>query len=258
MGIFGKTRSIAHSQLICYRLDVDDQGEPLVRLLWEAQYQHRASMLRWDEKLTILGVGFDTGLIICLRVSTHKGYSEYQEFCEIRKHTQCINGIAFNCLTGHVYSISKDKCLITTDLANPNSVLKEKEFLNELTCLITNEYRLFVGDAVGNVYIFNFREGPLQAAHQIKQDVKMFVTSLSFCPNKNLLLVGSKEGFLGVYEVGREGKEKQTQLQSLLKTPPNQVVQFSLSSKEIFMNFNNNVLIMESINMKHLCKWEIN
>lgn len=108
-----------------------------------------------------MGIGFDDGNIICLRVATQKGYAEYTEFCEIKKHTSSVNGIAFNSLTGHVYSIGRDKCLITTDLANPSSILKEREFVNELTCLITNEYRLIIGDSMGNIYIFNFEDGPL-------------------------------------------------------------------------------------------------
>ena len=29
-------------------------------------------MLRWDEKLTILGIGFDDGHIVCLRIATNK------------------------------------------------------------------------------------------------------------------------------------------------------------------------------------------
>lgn len=40
-------------------------------------------MIRWEEKLTILGIGFDDGHIICLRIATNKKYSEYSEFCTI-------------------------------------------------------------------------------------------------------------------------------------------------------------------------------
>lgn len=38
MGIFGKTKMVPHAQLLCYRLDVEDSGEPITKLLWDLQY----------------------------------------------------------------------------------------------------------------------------------------------------------------------------------------------------------------------------
>ncbi|CAK56303.1 unnamed protein product (macronuclear) [Paramecium tetraurelia] len=257
MGIFGKSiKPSFHSQLIGYRLDVDNNENPITQTLWTIQYQQRGTMIKWDEKLTILGIGFDDGHIICLRIATNKKYQEYSEFCYIHKHTQAVNGIEFNSLTGHCYSISKDKCLITTDLANPSSILKEKEFVNELTCLTTNQYRLFVGDNVGSIYIFSFENGPLHAVHQIKQDVAMQLTSIQYCPIKNYLICGSKEGYLSVFEIGKQGKEKSTNQITLLKTIPNKVVQFSISTKEIYVNYGSSVIILESTNMKYLYSLE--
>lgn len=31
-------------------------------------------MIRWEEKLTLLAIGFDDGRIICLRIATNKNY----------------------------------------------------------------------------------------------------------------------------------------------------------------------------------------
>ncbi|CAD8060388.1 unnamed protein product [Paramecium sonneborni] len=253
MGIFGKSlKPSFHTQLICYRLDVNKDGQAIAQSLWTLQYQQRGTMMRWDEKLTILGIGFDDGQIVCLRIPTNKQYLEYSEFCCIHKHTQSINGIAFNNLTGHCYSIGRDKCLITTDLANPSNVLKEKDFTNELTCMTTNQYRLFVGDNIGSIYIFSFENGPLHAIHQIKQDVTMHLTSIQFCPIKNYLICGSKEGYLSVFEIAKQGKEKSSNQITLLKTLPNKVVQFSISTKEIYVNYGNCIVILESTNMKYL------
>lgn len=102
-----------------------------------------------------------------------------------------------------MYSIAKDRCLITTDLSNPNNVLKEREFPHELTCMMQDRAtkRLFVGDSVGDIFIFHYDAGYLEAAHQIKPLVKMTVTCLSYYSNKNYLIVGSKEGVTAVYDV---------------------------------------------------------
>lgn len=71
--------------------------------------------------------------------------------------------MATNYKGGQLYSISKDRCLITTDLTNPNNVLKEKEFSYELTCMLQHKEhkRLFIGDAAGSVYIFHYEDGTL-------------------------------------------------------------------------------------------------
>jgi len=82
----------------------------------------------------------------------------------------------------------------------------------------------------------------------------MNITSLSYCESKHFLICSSKEGYFSVYDMGRPGKEKNTNLISLQKTFPNQSLDFSLSAKEIYVNYNNNVVILESINLKNLCK----
>jgi hypothetical protein len=38
----------------------------------------------------------------------------------------------------------------------------------------------------------------------------MHLSSIQFCPIKNYLICSSKEGYLSVFEVGKEGKEKLT------------------------------------------------
>lgn len=59
------------SQIICYRLDVDAEGEPQTNQLWLNTYVNKVhtsqilickiTLMTWDEKLTILAVGFETG-----------------------------------------------------------------------------------------------------------------------------------------------------------------------------------------------------
>ena len=66
--------------------------------------------------------------------------------------------------------------------------------------------RLFVSDSIGSIYIFHYDDGTLTAAHQIKPNVKMFITTLQFYPKKNFLIVGSKEGIVMVFDLGRPGK----------------------------------------------------
>lgn len=116
--------------------------------------------------------------------------------------------MATNQLGGQLYSISRDRCLITTDLNNPNNMMKEKEFPHELTCMLQHKdhKRLFIGDAGGSIYIFHYEDGTLQAAHQIKPNMKVSITTIQFHEKKQFLIIGSKEGIVMVFDLGRPGK----------------------------------------------------
>ena len=44
------------------------------------------------------------------------------------------------------------------------------------------------------------------AAHQITPNLKMRITTLSFCNKRNFLIVGSREGVVMVFEMGKVGR----------------------------------------------------
>lgn len=75
---------------------------------------------------------------------------------------------------------------------------------------------------------------------------------MQFCPNKYFLICGSHEGYYAVYEVGRAGRERQNNLITLNKTVPHDYVQVSISTKELYVNFGKNILVIDSQKMKYL------
>lgn len=56
--------------------------------------------------------------------------------------------MVINALTGYLYSISTDNCLISTDLGNYDEVYKEKSFSNNLSVMLddSDNHRFFIGD----------------------------------------------------------------------------------------------------------------
>ena len=42
------------------------------------------------------------------------------KFCSIERHIDCVTDLVLDPITGYLYSISKDKSLIKTDVVNTN------------------------------------------------------------------------------------------------------------------------------------------
>ena len=138
--------------------------------LWKIPFSNLGSIIVWEERLSLILVGFENGSIICYRIQTEKKSKEYTLFNEVVKHINCVTGMAVNPQSGHLYSIGKDNYLITTDLSKPTTVLKEIDFLEELTYMLNDKInkRLFISDGKGDIFILNYKEGPLQPLFQIK------------------------------------------------------------------------------------------
>ena len=73
--------------------------------------------MHYDPLLTLLSIGLENGNIHILRIQTERNFSKYDEFCLVKKHTDRITGIAFDPRTAAMFSISKDKCLLVTDIS---------------------------------------------------------------------------------------------------------------------------------------------
>jgi len=92
----------------------------------------------------------------------------------VRRHTQRITGCGFYSLLATLYTISKDKTLVVTDITktvnfaleglikiiffkNPLFFQLEKSFLNELTYLLVDNpnKRMFISDVTGTIHIYS-------------------------------------------------------------------------------------------------------
>lgn len=128
-------------------------------MLWTESFELRATKLAWNKELTILGVGFQNGSVTCIRVESEKHYGSHYEFGRMRKHTSAVLGMVINPLTGYMYSIAKDNCLISTDLGDYDGNFKEKAFKTKLTLMLDDRinYRFFLGDKDGNLYMLGYQ-----------------------------------------------------------------------------------------------------
>jgi WD40 repeat protein len=76
----------------------------------------------------------------------------------VKRHTECINDLAFLGTTGTLYSVSKDKHLILTEMNRVDTYfIEEKIFTHELTGIILDKEnkRIFVSDAQGSIHIYS-------------------------------------------------------------------------------------------------------
>jgi len=201
------SKSAEVSTVMAYR--EEPEGSLEFTKLWQYSLSSEGTSLTWDHGLTILAIGHANGLIECLRVSTELEYEKYTSFCKIHCHTQNITGIILLPDTGHLLSSSLDKYLVKTDIANNEAHLAEKEHPQALTTMIMDKAnrRFFVGDSVGTIFIYS-PDGQMRCLATIAYHQENFIKTLFFDKQRSLLVAGSNQGNIVVYDIGKPGREK--------------------------------------------------
>jgi hypothetical protein len=85
---------------------------------WDHPFYSPPTCMHWDERLTVLAVGLTNGDICLLRVKTEKSYTGYEEFGIIKRHIESVSALIFDARTALLYSASKDRYLVATDVAS--------------------------------------------------------------------------------------------------------------------------------------------
>lgn len=67
--------------------------------------------------------------------------------------------------------------------------------------------RFFVGDSVGTVFIYS-SEGQMRCLATIAYHQENFIKTLFFDKQRSLLVAGSNQGNIVVYDIGKPGREK--------------------------------------------------
>ncbi|EGR32163.1 PX domain protein [Ichthyophthirius multifiliis] len=217
---------------------------------WEIDLFSCPQVMAYDEKLSILAVGLYNGDIQCYRVQVEKGYQGYEDYCIIKRHTEEITGIHIDFSNAQVYSISKDKSLVITNISNSDQQFRvdEKMLENQLTalCLDSINERIFLGDSVGNIFVYSSIH-PYQHIISFKSEYYSTISSIYISKQKNYILFGFKNGYIRVYELKKKGsvlKNQNYYLYKLIKIRILLLILYLLSkdlNKQIVFTFLQNI-----------------
>lgn len=70
----------------------------------------------WEEDLTLLAVGLESGNISVVTVNSERQYKQFDEYCIVKQHASAVTGVALIKSTAMLVSISLDKNMIITRL----------------------------------------------------------------------------------------------------------------------------------------------
>eukprot|EP01016_Furgasonia_blochmanni_P039362 TRINITY_DN4880_c0_g1_i2.p1 TRINITY_DN4880_c0_g1~~TRINITY_DN4880_c0_g1_i2.p1 ORF type:complete len:567 (+),score=161.86 TRINITY_DN4880_c0_g1_i2:131-1831(+) len=208
--------------------------------LWRKNFGSGVSCIEWDDDLALLGVGLEDGTIECLSLAPEHNFENYDEFCIVKRHTDTVNDMAFLGTTGTLYSVSKDKHLILTEMNRVDTYfIEEKIFTHELTGIILDKEnkRIFVSDSQGSIHIYSLesKRPAMIFLHSLKQE-GCNIRTIVMDPDRKFLLAGSSNGMVLIFQIGKPGKEKLSQLVSSIETSKNiRSIGVILNTKELFV-----------------------
>lgn len=84
--------------------------------------------MHWEEDLTLLAVGLESGNISIFRVATEHQYQEADDYCTVKQHASSVTGVALIKSTATLVSISLDKNLIMTKLTEDATDRSQRKF----------------------------------------------------------------------------------------------------------------------------------
>lgn len=111
--------------VIAFRLDFEQPGD--YPQLWKKEYYSPPKVMCWEKDLTILAVGQYNGNIDCIRVKQETNFDSFDDFCQIKRHTDFITGLVMNSHTAKLYSVSNDKYCLTTDISTIDDQVQVEE-----------------------------------------------------------------------------------------------------------------------------------
>lgn len=205
--------------------------------LWRQPLPYGVNCMCYDEDLSILAVGMVNGNILCYGVWPEKGFNEFDQYCVIRNHKKCVNGVGLCKTNGCVYSIGQDIQLIVTNI-NDNEKLYHKPTLCnfEPVKLLMDEKnkRFFIGDTGGNILIYRTKI-PIQAIHIIQVKPSSKITCLYIDPNSLFFFGCTKLGLISIYNLKPYKREKTMLEISYIQTKEDiSSISYNSVTKELF------------------------
>ncbi|KAL4468934.1 hypothetical protein ABPG72_009754 [Tetrahymena utriculariae] len=218
--------------------------------LWHIDFYSHPQCMHFDPKLTMVAVGLYNGDIEIFRVKVEKNYQSYEDYCIIKRHTSAITAVHLDFQAATVYSISKDKAFLVTNIANNDSHYRidEKILTHPLTALCVDSVneRVFIGDSIGSIYVYPTVE-PIQIITSVFLEYENQINAIHITKQKNYILFGHATGLIRVFELKKKGSDRVLNPISAITGPDNlHSLSFSLKDKEIYCNCSHSLLIIDS------------
>ncbi|KAL4461449.1 hypothetical protein ABPG74_016073 [Tetrahymena malaccensis] len=206
--------------------------------LWHIDFYSHPQCMHFDPKLTMVAVGLYNGDIEIYRVKVEKNYQSYEDYCIIKRHTSAITAVHLDFQSATVYSISKDKAFLVTNIANNDSHYRidgkiqnqqdnfqvnqylhfktEKILTHPLTALCVDSVneRVFIGDSIGSIYVYSTVE-PIQIITSVFFEYENQINAIHITKQRNYILFGHATGLIRVFELKKKGSVKEICFQIL-------------------------------------------
>lgn len=108
------------SHMLAYQLTRESDNTFSFSKLWGYPSTKGGRIVRWNPGMTILMIGYDDGTVVCLQVKIEQKFTKFEEFCIVRRHVSAISGLEIYEPTAIMFSISRDKTIVLTDLTQSN------------------------------------------------------------------------------------------------------------------------------------------
>ncbi|KAM3143094.1 hypothetical protein pb186bvf_004680 [Paramecium bursaria] len=193
----------------------NDENEFKYERVWNKTYPSQAICMYWDPTTSTLLVGLDEGKINVLKIPAENGFARYDETADVKAHQGRVMGLFFDSINSTIHSVSEDKKYKVLDVSRQITIADIQPSQQGLTGFVADKdnRRAFVSDRAGYIFIFEISsvtQGPTLSA-SVASQTGSAIRGLCFDPVKNYLFTaGHDQGEIGVYEVGKSGREKYT------------------------------------------------
>ncbi|CAD8199045.1 unnamed protein product [Paramecium pentaurelia] len=200
----------------------NDENEFKYERMWNKTYPSQAICLYWDAVTSTLIVGLDEGKLNLLKVPQESQFIRYDEQADIKAHQGRVMGVFYDSINSHIHSVSEDKKYKVLDFQRQITVAELQPSQHGLTGLAADKdnRRIFISDKGGYIHVFEITSatmGPSLAVSVASQTLSP-IRGIFFDPVKNYLFTaGFDQGEIGIFEVGKSGREKFTKQTASLK-----------------------------------------
>lgn len=194
---------------LCYKVQKLGIGFEFVKA-WGKSFPIQTGVLSWDQDSMTFLVGLDDGSISLFKHEPQSGYVNFTETATMKPHKNRVMGIAFDSVSGHIFSCSSDKLFAISDInyqSTPVEVARSNFGYTNLYYDIPNK-RIFLTNEGGEVDVFLTDTYPPVQVLNLPTQSKGCIRGLNFNFKKYMMFTCNTSGGISVFDLNLPGKEK--------------------------------------------------
>ena len=230
--------------------------------IWIETYNYFAYVINFNKNKLILLTGLEHGKIKIYQTSKESKYTIYSLLFDYKPHINKITGLDYDDKEGYIYSCSKDKTFVMTEIYNISNVIEIAKSSYGYTGLILDKKnkRIFLTDEGGYLSIFITSVFPHNLVTIIKTFNSNYIKAFDINYNKQYIFTGNKKGNISIINLDMPKKRKLIrEIAHFEGKQKTNVLRYNPDKNELYSGEKKGIITVWSLeNQKSIFSWKVN